>query len=111
MTSRHIANIKDQTVTISINGVSFRFRFFAFRELMYVDISKKDADIVTGKRIMTNRWLLPVYAAEGIGNIRFETYKADEDDYVWYEGFNTKYRLVSYRANEIEKMEAETMGE
>ena len=50
---------------------------------------------------MANEWLLPNYVAEGIGNIRFETYAADKDDYVWFEGFNSKFRLVSYNADEI----------
>ena len=62
---------------------------------MYVDISQNTYSIVSGKRVMANQWLLPNYVAEGIGNLRFETYKADGDDYVWYEGFNTKFRLVS----------------
>lgn len=108
MTERHIANVEDQTTYLSINGKSFSFRFYAFRGLMYVDITRNDENLVTGKRVMANRWLLPEYIATGIGNIRFETYKADGDDYVWYEGFNTKFRLVSYRENEIEEMEAES---
>ena len=105
MTQRYIANTEDQTISLSINGRSFMFRFFAFRGLMYVDISQRDSYIVTGKRVLTNRWLLPEYIANEIGNIRFETYKADEDEYVWYEGFNTKFRLVSYKATELEEMD------
>lgn len=108
MTQRHIANVEDQTTYLSINGKSFSFRFFAFRGLMYVDVTHQDVKVVTGKRVMANRWILPEYVATGIGNIRFETYRADEDEYVWYEGFNTKFRLVSYRANEIEEMESES---
>lgn len=108
MTERHIANVEDQTTYLSINGKSFSFRFYAFRGLMYVDITRNDENLVIGKRVIANRWLLPEYIATGIGNIRFETYKADGDDYVWYEGFNTKFRLVSYREKEIEEMEAES---
>lgn len=111
MTERYIATTEDQTTVLSINGKSFTFRFFAFRGLMYVDISRNDVKIVTGKRIMANRWLIPEYIATGIGNIRFETYKADGDDYVWYEEFNTKFRLVSYKASEIEEMEAKSVEE
>ena len=106
MTQRFIANIEDQTTSLSINGKTFMFRFFAFRGLMYVDISRNGQDIVLAKKVMPNRWLIPEYMATGIGNIRFETYKADENDYVWYEGFNTKFRLVSYKAEEIEEMES-----
>lgn len=109
MTERYIATTEDQTTILSINGKSFTFRFFAFRGLMYVDISRNNVNIVTGKRIMANRWLIPEYIATGIGNIRFETYKADRDDYVWYEEFNTKFRLVSYKASEIEEMEAKSV--
>lgn len=105
MTQRYIDEVEDQTVNLSINGTSFLFHFFAFRNLMYVDISQRDNAIAMGKRVMTNQWLLPNYVAEGIGNIRFETYKADGDDYVWYDGFNTKFRLVSYTDAEIAEME------
>ena len=111
MTQRYIANTEDQTTVLSINGKSFSFRFFAFRGLMYVDISRNGTNIVMAKRVMANRWLIPEYAAVGIGNIRFETYKSDADDYVWYDGFNTKFRLMSYMANEIEEMESEEAEE
>jgi hypothetical protein len=111
MTQRFILKVEDQTKVLAINGKSFQFRFYAFRDLMYVDISQAarngDNSIVNGKRIMANRWLLPNYVAEGIGNIRFETYEADGDDYVWYEGFNTKFRLVSYTDAEIKQIEEE----
>lgn len=105
MTQRYIENVEDQTVSLSINGKAFGFHFFAFRGLMYVDISRQGEYLVRAKRIMPNRWLIPEYMTNSIGNIRFETYKADEEDYVWYEEFNTKFRLVSYRANEIEALE------
>ena len=111
MTQRNIANTADQTTVLSINGKSFTFRFFAFRGLMYVDITRNDVKIVTAKRVMANRWLIPEYAAVDIGNIRFETYKSDGDDYVWYDEFNTKFRLVSYRAKEIAAMEAKSAEE
>lgn len=106
MTQRYIEKVEDQTTSLSINGKSFVFHFFAFRGLMYVDISRQGTYIVRAKRIMPNRWLIPEYVSNGIGNIRFETYKADEEDYVWYEEFNTKFRLVSYREKEIEELEA-----
>lgn len=107
MTQRYLEVVEEQTTSLSINGKSFTFHFFAFRNLMYVDISRNGENIVISKRIMPNRWLIPEYVATGIGNIRFETYKADEDDYVWWEGFNTKFRLVSYKADEIEELESE----
>lgn len=107
MTQRFLEVVEEQTTTLSINGKSFSFHFFAFRNLMYVDISRNGEYIVISKRIMPNKWLIPEYMATGIGNIRFETYKADSDDYVWWEGFNTKFRLVSYRGDEIEELESD----
>lgn len=105
MTQRYLSNSEEQEQTLAINGRSFHFRFFAFRNLMYVDISRNKQSIANAKRIISNQWLLPNYVAEGIGNIRFETYKADGDDYVWYDGFNTKFRLVTYTDAEIKKMD------
>ena len=107
MTQRYIANSEEQELTLSINGTAFHFRFFAFRNLMYVDISRNQKSVVNAKRVMSNQWLLPNYVAEEIGNIRFETYESDGDDYVWYDGFNTKFRLVTYTDAEIKKMEEE----
>ena len=47
-----------------------------------------------------------------MGNIRFETYQSDGNDYVWWEGFNTKFRLTAYTEDEIKEMEtASTMAE
>ena len=39
------------------------------------------------------------------GNFRFETYDADKDEYVHHSGFDTKFRLCSYSAEEIDEME------
>lgn len=108
MTQRNILQVPEQTARISIMGARFSFHFLAFRNLMYMDISEGDRVLVTGKRVMSNAWLIPSYEAEGIGNIRFETYKSDRDDYVWYDEFNTKFRLVSYSDAEIKAMAGET---
>lgn len=106
MTQRFIGKVEDQTISLSINGKAFTFHFFAFRNLMYVDIYRQGEYIVRAKRIMPNKWLIPEYKATGIGNIRFETYKADEDEYVWYKDFNDKFRLVSYKESELERIDA-----
>lgn len=108
---KFIQKIDDQAVTIAINGRSFYFRFHAFRDLMYVDVTRNNNYILVGKRVMANRWILPNYVAEGIGNLRFETYESDGDDYVWYEGFNTKFRLMTYTDAEIKSMENEATEE
>lgn len=106
-TQRFIQNIEDQIVNLAINGRSFTFHFFPFRGLMYMDVIRKGITIYSGKRVMANQWMLSPYIAEEIGNIRFETYAADEEDYVWWEDFNKKFRLVSYTDEEIKRMEAE----
>ena len=106
-TQRFIQEIEEQEISLAINGRTFHFRFFPFRSLMYVDISRRGEAIYNAKRIISNKWLLPNYVAEGIGNIRFETYASDGDDYVWWDGFNTKFRLVSYTDDEIKAMEEE----
>ena len=108
-TQRFIQTIEDQEVNLALNGRTFHFHFFAFRDLMYVDVSRRSMVIFNGKRVMANQWILPNYIAEGIGNIRFETYASDGDDYVWWEGFNHKFRLVSYTDDEIKQMEAEVV--
>lgn len=104
MTERTLNNIPEQERTFTIKQISFRFRFYVYRDLMYVDIRKIGEYIVRAKRVLANKWLIPEYHGEGIGNIRFETYEADSEDYVWYEDFNTKFRLVSYTAAEIDEL-------
>ena len=104
MTERYLEQSEDQYADFSINEKSFYFHFFVFRGLVYMDVSTDDEPIVTGKRVLPNTWLLPSYIAEGVGNLRFETYRADKDDYVWYEGFNDKFRLVSYTDEEIKEI-------
>jgi hypothetical protein len=111
MTQKNIQKIEEQRVTVSINGRMFNFRFFAFRNLMYVDISRNGEDIVLGKRVIANQWLLPNYVAEGIGNIRFDTYASDGDDYVWYDDFNVKFRLTTYTDEEVKELEGNEAGQ
>lgn len=96
---------EEQSMRISLGGSVYKTRIYAFRGLMYIDISRNNGYIVTGKRIMANQWLLPHYVVDSGGNFRFETYQADADDYVWYDGFNTKFRLTSYRTDELAAME------
>ena len=106
-TQRFIQTIEDQVVNLAINGRTFNFHFYPFRGLMYMDVTRKGTPIYSGKRVMANQWLISHYIAEGIGNIRFETYAADDEEYVWWEGFNNKFRLVSYTDEEIKQMEEE----
>ena len=100
-------NTEDQTSSITIDGETFAFHFYPFRDLMYVDIYQSDELIVAGKRVMANRWLIPEYFVSEMGNLRFETYRADGKDYVWWDGFNVKFRLMAYSASEIETLEDE----
>ena len=111
MTERSLNIEEEQEVSISMRGGSFRIRFYPFRNLMYMDLTSRDEPIFSGKRVMANQWILPSYIAEETGNMRFETYASDSDDYVWWEGFNTKFRLVSYTPEEIAEMESTTEEE
>lgn len=96
---------EEQNLRISLGSSVYNTRIYAFRGLMYMDISRNGEYIVAGKRVMANQWLLPHYVVDSGGNFRFETFQADRDDYVWYDGFNTKFRLTSYRTEELEAME------
>lgn len=95
---------EEQESAYTLGGRSFRIRFYPFRELMYLDIYEGDNDIALGQRAMSNQWILPSYIGAETGNLRFETYISDADDYVWWEGFNTKFRLTAYSAEEIADM-------
>ena len=105
MTERYLDITEDQDTTLSIGNRSWHFHFYPFRSLMYVDVTRNGEYILAGKRLMANRWILPNYVAEGHGNLRFETYVSDGDEYVWWEGFNEKFRLVSYTDKEIKEMD------
>jgi hypothetical protein len=106
MTDRYLNTEEEQETTISMGGRSFRIRFYPFRNLMYMDLSDGEESVFNGKRVMANQWILPNYIAEDVGNMRFETYASDSEDYVWWAGFNTKFRLVSYTPDEIAEIEA-----
>lgn len=95
---------ESQTISVGLGGKTYTFRIYHFRTLMYIDIRRGKEYLVTGKRIMSNEWIIPSYKSNYDGNVRFETYTPDKDSYVWYEGFNTKFRFVVYTADEIEGM-------
>lgn len=105
MEQRYLQKEEDQSVSIQIGNRTYRFHFFPFRNLMYMDVSYRREMIIAGKRVLPNQWLLPNYIAEGRGNLRFETYKADGNDYVWWEEFNDKFRLMLYKDAEIKSLE------
>ena len=96
---------EEQETGLTIGSVQYNIRLFAFRNMMYIDISENNQDIVLGKRVMPNVWIVPDYATQGEGNMRFECYKADGNDYVWWEQFNSKFRLTTYTQAEIDEME------
>lgn len=107
MTQKYLQQIPEQTAYITVYGRMFNFHFYTFRGLVYVDIKRDTNYVVSGKRVLPNVWLLPRSIAVGYGNVRFETYAADGDDYVWYDGFNKKFRLMVYSDEEIEELEAQ----
>ena len=93
-----------QTVRITLGGRNYGLRIYPFRGLMYADVTRNKEYVLAGKRIMANQWVLPLYYTAGKGNFRFETYIADRNSYVWYEDFNSKFRLVIYDGEEIAEM-------
>lgn len=101
MKNYSLAQIDDLSTIISLGNGTYTLRLYAFRELIYADVLENDKYVVSGKRVMLGEWIIPPYLVQGRGNIRFEAYAADSDDYVWYTGYNTKFRLVGYTAKEI----------
>ena len=106
MTQQYLSNEESQTLSVSIGNLSLFGRLYAFRDLMYMDLRRNETYIFAGKRMLPNQWILPMYIAEGNGNLRFETYVADKDEYVWYDGFNDKFRLMIYTEEEVKTIDA-----
>lgn len=101
MTQITLAQVEDQTVHIVLGKVIYFVRLWAFREMMYADISHGGERIVSSLRILPNTWIIPFkYMADG-GNFRFETNQADKNEYPFYTGFNTKFKLCTYTNNEM----------
>lgn len=105
MTQRYLLNLPEQEMDITLKSTNFHLRFYSFRNLTYVDIHRGQVPMCLGKRVMANWWLFPEYISHTYGNVRFETYKSDGDDYVWYEGFNTKFRLMAYSVSDMEQLD------
>lgn len=101
----------EQYVYTTLSSRPYTFRFYVFRDLLYMDISSRGEYLAVGQRVMANQWLIPDYMANQYGNMRFETYAADANEYVTPEGFNLKFRLRGYSAKEIAAMEASAKGE
>lgn len=107
MTQKYLNVTEEQTANFMIGGRGFLLRLYPFRKLMYMDLTEGDNVIFSGKRVIQNRWILPAHIAQGVGNLRFETYPSDKNDYVWWDGFNTKFRLMVYTFDELPKDEEE----
>ena len=106
MLQKQIGQREEQQFSVSMGNTTFQLRLYAFRDLMYMDLLQGGEYVFAGKRVMANQWILPSYLAEDRGNLRFETYKADDKDYVWYKEFNTKFRLMIYTASEFKEVES-----
>ena len=106
MKTYSLANIDDLTTILQLGREVFTVRLYGFRDITYADVLQNNEYIVAGKRVMIGDWILPKYLVSEFGNVRFEAYSSDSDEYVWYTGYNTKFRLVSFTANEIKAMEA-----
>ena len=95
-----------QTVWITIKSTTFEISLFPINSVMYISVRTSPNDvIVASRRIVANEWLLPSYKVISSGNFRFEVYSADADEYVWYDGFNDKFRFCWYTNEEIAEME------
>ena len=106
MQQQYLSVSEEQTVYVRLGGRTYKVRFYPFRELMYMDIILDEEYVVAGQRVIPNQWLIPEYLTGEYGNFRFETYEADGDDYVWWEGFNVKFRLCCYSEAEVEEINA-----
>ena len=105
MEERTLSVTDEQTIYIALGNDVATVRLYAFHGLMYCDIYfRKDDYLVAGQRVITGVWMMPTYTNKIYGNLRFESYDSDGDDYVWWEGFNTKFRLVTYTKEEMEQM-------
>lgn len=104
MTEYTISETEEQTLNIRLENEIFVLRLYAFRDLMYADVLRGEEYLICGRRVIEGEWLIPPYAASQYGNLRFESFAADRDEYVWYTGFNSKFRLVAYTAEDVEAM-------
>ena len=90
-----------QTVSVSFGAIEYSITLYKFRSLVYFNVRRGREYVLAGKRCMTNQWMLPLYLTSGEGNLRFETYAADRESYVWPDGFNTKFRLMAYSRTDL----------
>lgn len=104
MEEYEISQTEEQSLNIGLANEIFNLRLYAFRDLMYADVTMGEEYLVCGKRLIAGEWIIPPYYAKPYGNFRFESYESDSDEYVWYTGFNTKFRLVAYTAEEVEAL-------
>ena len=111
MQQQFVSVSEEQTIYVRLGGRTYKVRLYSFRELTYIDVEMGGEYIIAGQRVMANRWIIPEYMAGEDGNFRFETYASDGDDYVWWEGFNKKFRLCCYSQEEIDEMEAKSAEE
>lgn len=94
---------KDQSVWITLKDTTCLLRIYEFGDLVFVDVKVDDDYVLAGHRVMCNSWILPAYVAVDRGNIRFEAYAPDANEYVSVSGFNDKFRLAYYLSDEIEE--------
>ena len=96
--SKHSNN---QSFTVDINGIDYRFIFHTFRDILYCSIAINGTLVVAGVKCINDTWLIPFkYLTQG-GNFRFEN---SYDDYVDPEYFGDITQLVYYSASELAKM-------
>ena len=103
--TRQLANTTEQTLWIRIGDTSFTIRLYEFRSVTYADVKDGTDYLICGVRVLPNKWILPGIVGTDAGNFRFESYSADRDEYPVHDGFNEKFVLSYYTADEIAEME------
>jgi hypothetical protein len=91
--SRFSASIDNKTYTITIR---------TFGDMTMFSIADENGAIYNGCRAITGQWLIPYKYLSQNGNFRFESEHSEE--YPYYTGFNTDFKLVYYTADEVEEI-------
>jgi len=102
MTEIQLPNKPNSTFAFRSADYNFRITLRSMKGITLVTVADENGTLSAGVRAIPGQWLIPYKYLSQKGNFRFES--EHSEDYPYYTGFNTDFKLVYYTPDEVEEI-------
>lgn len=92
----------NSTFAFRSSEYTFRLTLRSMKGITLVTVADENGTVSAGVRAILGQWLIPYKHLSQKGNFRFESEISEE--YPYYTGFNSDFKLVYYTVDEVDKI-------